>query len=108
MFSKRKEKKNKTKKEKEKNEFLLHYKLAGGLQGAEAGSKVTLTFILASISSFAHLPPSFLASLSPHNTSSSKTVFSTGGSVFSTRGSYRNHGEAEMVPKSILRGWEIS
>jgi len=65
-----------------KNEFLLHCRFARGLQGAEEGAKGTLTFIPASISSSPHLPPSFLAYLSPHCTSSSKIVFSTGGFVF--------------------------
>ena len=36
--------------------------------GAEEGAKGTLTFIPAPISSSRHLPPSFLASLSPHYT----------------------------------------
>jgi len=86
-----------------KNEFLLHCKFTGGLQGVEEGAKGTLTFIPTSILSSPHLPASFLVSLSPHYTSSSKTMFSTGGSVFSTRGSCRNYRESKVSARGGLR-----
>jgi len=92
-----------SKKEERKNEFLLHCKFAGRLQGAEEGAKGTLKFIPASISSSPHLPPSFLASLSPHCTSSSKTVFSTGGSIFSTGISCRNYRDPKVSTGGSLR-----
>jgi len=86
-----------------KKKNLLHCRFAEGLQGAKEGAKGTLKFIPASISSSPHLPPSFLAYLSPHCTSSSKTVFSARGSVFSTGGSCRDYREPKVSTGGSLR-----
>lgn len=97
MFSKTK----KTKKREKRRIFLLHCRFVGGLQGVEEGAKGTLTFIPTPISSSPHSSPSFLAFLSPHCASFSKTVFSTGGS-------YRNYREPGIDTKGSFRDREAS
>jgi len=98
----------KKKREKKKNEFPIVFQVCRRTIGSTIRCQGRPKTNTSTYPTFPHLSPLFLAFFPPHCAYFSKTVFSIGGSVFSTRGSCRNYREPEMDIKGSLRDMEAS